>query len=227
MAQNNSILKNLKKVKNEIINSAKLASVSASSINLVAVSKTVESDLICLAAKSGQISFGENKVQEAKLKWPRIKMLFPNTVLHMIGPLQSNKAKDAIKIFDVIETVDREKIAIELKKCMDKHQLYPDLYVQINIGEEKQKNGCMPAEAKNFIKDCESYGILIKGVMAIPPIDEEPAPYFALLSNIAKESNLENVSMGMSKDFEKAIYLGATSVRIGSKIFGERKINKK
>ena len=143
----------------------------------------------------------------------------------MIGPLQSNKAKDAIKIFDIIETVDREKIAVELKKYMDRYKLYPDLYVQINIGEEKQKNGCMPAQAKTFINDCKSYGVVIKGVMAIPPIDEEPAPYFALLSNIAKESNLKSISMGMSKDFEKAIYLGATSVRIGSKIFGERKDN--
>ena len=145
----------------------------------------------------------------------------------MIGPLQSNKAKDAIKIFDIIETVDREKIAVELKKNMDKYNIFPELYVQVNIGEEKQKSGCMPSETKNFITNCENYGLKIKGVMAIPPQGEEPAPYFALLSNIAKESNIENISMGMSKDFETAIYLGATSIRIGTRIFGERKYNKK
>lgn len=223
---NYNIVNNLKTVKKEIRNAVKLSCLKKK-INLTAVSKTIDSNTICEVAKSGQISFGENKVQEALQKWPQIKKLYPKTILHMIGPLQSNKAKDAIKIFDIIETVDREKIAVELKKNMNKYNIFPELYVQVNIGEEKQKSGCMPSETKNFITNCENYGLKIKGVMAIPPQGEEPAPYFALLSNIAKESNIENISMGMSKDFETAIYLGATSIRIGTRIFGERKYNKK
>jgi len=222
MIKNNEILNNLQKVKKEIKKACALANVSENIINLVAVSKTIDTIYICEAARLGQTSFGENKVQEAMLKWPEIKTRFPKTVLHMIGPLQSNKVKDAIKIFDVIETVDREKIVLELKKNINKVKNFPDLYVQVNIGEEKQKNGCAPSEAKNFITNCKDYGLNIKGVMAIPPNGENPVPYFALLANIAKESNINNISMGMSKDFEKAIYLGATSVRIGTKIFGER-----
>ena len=222
MIKNNNILNNLKNVKKDITAACKRAKVLEKSINLVAVSKTIDPNFICEAAELGQISFGENKVQEAIYKWPAIKKKYPNTILHMIGPLQSNKVKDAIKIFDIIETLDREKIAIELKKNIDKYNLFPDLFVQVNIGEEKQKHGCKPVETKSFINNCKEYGLLIKGVMAIPPQDEDPAPYFALLTNIAKESNLENISMGMSKDFETAIYLGATSIRIGTKIFGER-----
>ena len=224
--KNNKISTNLKKVKEEISNTCKAAKVSQKEINLVAVSKMIEASNICEAAKLGQISFGENKVQEAIQKWPKIKKLYPKTILHMIGPLQSNKVKDAIKIFDVIETLDREKIAIEIKKNIDKFENFPKIYVQVNIGEEKQKSGCLPSDAKKFISDCNDYGLNIEGVMAIPPQDEDPAPYFALLSNIAKESNIKNISMGMSKDFDIAIYLGATSVRIGTKIFGERKDKK-
>ena len=223
MNDKNKILNNIKKVKEEIRNACISAKVSERNIKLVAVSKTIEAPYICQAAMLGQISFGENKVQEAIRKWPEIKKQYPKTVLHMIGPLQSNKVKDAIKIFDIIETLDREKIALELKKNMNKFKNFPKIYVQVNIGEEKQKNGCPPSEAKQFIKSCNEYGLNIKGVMAIPPHGENPAPYFALLSNIAKESNIKNISMGMSKDFEMAIYLGATSVRVGTKIFGERK----
>jgi len=222
MAQNNHVLNNLKAIKKEIKNASKLSQLN-NKINLVAVSKTIGSHFICEAAKLGQISFGENKVQEALKKWPQIKKIYPKTVLHMIGPLQSNKVKDAIKIFNIIETVDREKLAIELKKNMNKYNIFPKLYVQVNIGEEKQKSGCKPSEAKRFIANCKDYGLEIKGVMGIPPQGEEPAPYFALLSNIAKESKIVNISMGMSKDFEAAIYLGATSIRIGTRIFGERK----
>ena len=195
-------------------------------IKLVAVSKTIESLYICEAAKYGQIAFGENKVQEAKKKWPQIKSLYPKTRLHMIGPLQSKKVKEAIEIFDVIETIDREKIAVELKKHINNNQSLPKLYVQVNIGEEAQKNGCSPVEAKSFINNCISYGLNITGIMGIPPLNEEPAPYFALLTKIAKDSDLNDISMGMSNDFEKAIYLGATSIRVGTKIFGERKLIK-
>ena len=226
MFKNNNILENLEKIKKEIREACLLAKVSEKNINLVAVSKMIESPYICEAAKMGHKAFGENKVQEAIQKWPNIKKLYPKTILHMIGPLQSNKVKDAIKIFDVIETLDREKIAIEIKKNIDKFENFPKIYVQVNIGEEKQKSGCLPSDAKKFISDCNDYGLNIEGVMAIPPQGEEPAPYFALLSNIANESNIKNISMGMSKDFEMAIYLGATSVRVGTKIFGERKDKK-
>ena len=224
MIHNKSIINNLNTIKKEINLVCKSAKRTLDSINLVAVSKTIEVARICEAAKYGQIAFGENKVQEAEKKWPLIKNQYPNTRLHMIGPMQSNKVKDAIKLFDVIETVDREKIVLELKKNMDlkKQQSFPKLYVQINIGEEKQKNGCSPIAAKKFIADCLSYGLNITGVMGIPPVNEEPAPYFALLTKIAKESCLNNISMGMSNDFQKAIYLGATSIRVGTKIFGKR-----
>jgi len=226
MLKNNKVIDNLKLIKKEINEACTMSKRKVEAINLVAVSKTIESLYICEAAKYGQIAFGENKVQEAKKKWPQIKSLYPKIRLHMIGPLQSNKVKEALQIFDVIETVDREKIVLELAKNKKNCQIFPDLYVQINIGEEKQKNGCSPVEAKSFINDCFSYGLNIKGVMGIPPVDVEPAPYFALLTKIAKESHLNNVSMGMSNDFAKAIYLGATSIRIGTKIFGEREINK-
>jgi PLP dependent protein len=224
MIHDKSIIHNLNTIKKEINLACKSAKRAVGSINLVAVSKTIEIERICEAAKYGQIAFGENKVQEAEKKWPLIKNKYPNTRLHMIGPMQSNKVKDAIKLFDVIETVDREKIVLELKKNMDlkKQQSFPKLYVQINIGEEKQKNGCSPIAAKKFIADCISYGLNITGVMGIPPVNEEPAPYFALLTKIAKESCLNNISMGMSNDFQKAIYLGATSIRVGTKIFGKR-----
>jgi len=225
MLKNNKIIDNLDLIKKEINEACTMSKRKVASINLVAVSKTIESLYICEAAKYGQISFGENKVQEAKKKWPKIKSLYPKTRLHMIGPLQSNKVKEALQIFDVIETVDREKIVLEMAKNIKNCQNFPDLYVQINIGEEKQKNGCSPVEAKSFINDCISYGLNIKGVMGIPPVDVEPAPYFALLTKIAKESHLNNVSMGMSNDFAKAIYLGATTIRIGTKIFGERETN--
>jgi pyridoxal phosphate enzyme (YggS family) len=228
MTYNNNIIKNINTVKKEIIDACKVSKRKVNSINLVAVSKTIEAAHICEAAKYGQICFGENKVQEAVKKWPPIKKLYPKTRLHMIGPLQSNKVKEAIQIFDVIETVDREKIVLELKKNMsiNKQQPFPALYVQVNIGEEKQKNGCSPVAAKAFIHDCISYGLNITGIMGIPPLNEEPAAYFALLTKIAKESCLNNISMGMSKDYEKAIYLGATSIRVGTKIFGEREVIK-
>ena len=228
MINNNNIINNLNIIKKEINDACKVSKRNADSITLVAVSKTMEAPYICEAAKYGQISFGENKVQEAEKKWPHIKDKYPNTCLHMIGPLQSNKVKDAIMIFDVIETVDREKVVLELKKNMDikNPQPFPELYVQINIGEEKQKNGCSPVDAKKFINDCISYGLNINGVMGIPPLNKEPAPYFALLTKIARESSLRNISMGMSNDFEKAIYLGSTSIRVGTKIFGEREVTK-
>ena len=226
MLKKNKVIDNLKLIKKEINEACTMSKRKVEAIKLVAVSKTIESLYICEAAKYGQIAFGENKVQEAKKKWPQIKSLYPKTRLHMIGPLQSNKVKEAIEIFDVIETIDREKIAVELKKHINNNQSLPKLYVQVNIGEEAQKNGCSPVEAKSFINNCISYGLNITGIMGIPPLNEEPAPYFALLTKIAKDSDLNDISMGMSNGFEKAIYLGATSIRVGTKIFGERKLIK-
>ena len=226
MHKENKIVTRLKNIEREVINACKNSNRNKTTVKLIAVSKTISSDYICEAAKYGQVCFGENKVQEAAKKWPQIKSLYPKTRLHMIGPLQSNKVKDAIRIFDVIETVDREKVAIELEKSSKKYQLFPELYVQINLGEEKQKSGCFPINAKSFINECINIGLNVTGVMGIPPINTEPSPYFALLSKIAHESNLKNISMGMSSDFEKAIYLGSTEVRIGTKIFGERTIKK-
>ena len=226
MSQENKILQRLKNIEQEIIIACKTAKREKENVKLIVVSKTIEPNYICEVAKYGQVYFGENKVQEAVKKWPKIKSLYPKIRLHMIGPLQSNKVKDAIRIFDVIETIDREKIAIELKNNIKKYQLFPKLYVQINVGEEKQKHGCLPINAKSFINECVSIGLNITGVMGIPPFNTEPSPYFALLTKIAQECNLKNISMGMSNDFEKAIYLGATSIRIGTKIFGERIIQK-
>ncbi|MEX6506100.1 YggS family pyridoxal phosphate-dependent enzyme [Jiella sp. M17.18] len=195
----------------------------AGSVTLVAVSKTHEADAILPVIEAGQRVFGENKVQESQAKWPALKERFPDIELHLIGPLQSNKAGDAVALFDVIESVDREKIARELAKEMKKQGRAPRLYVQVNTGEEPQKAGIAPQEAAAFVARCrDEYGLSIEGLMCIPPADENPGPHFALLAKIAKEAGLEKLSMGMSGDFETAIAFGATSVRVGSAIFGAR-----
>ena len=224
MSYKNQIAVNLSTLKKDVMESCKNANRKNNSVKIVAVSKTVKEEYIIEAVKNDHIYFGENKVQEAMRKWPQIKALYPNIKLHMIGALQSNKVKDAINLFDVIETIDREKIAIEISKNKNIIKIMPELYVQINIGEEPQKNGCPPHKAKNFIKECKLLGLNIKGVMGIAPLNEAPSPYFALLKNIANDAAILNVSMGMSKDFEEAIYLGATSIRVGTRIFGERQI---
>jgi len=224
MSYKNQITVNLSALKKDVIKSCKNANRKNSSVKIIAVSKTVNQERVIEAIKTGHIFFGENKVQEAKRKWPQIKKLYPNIKLHMLGALQSNKVKDAIKLFDVIETIDREKIAIEIAKYKNIVDIMPELYIQINIGEEPQKKGCPPYKAIDFIKECNLLGLNITGVMGIAPLNEPPSPYFALLKNIANNAALLNVSMGMSKDFEEAIYLGATSIRIGTKIFGEREI---
>jgi len=223
MSYKNQIASNLSCLKKDVKKSCEDASRKNSSVKIVAVSKTIEEKFIIEAAKEGHIYFGENKVQEAKRKWPTIKILYPKIKLHMLGALQSNKVKDAIKIFDVIETIDREKIAIEISKYKKISEILPELYVQINIGEEPQKNGCLPHKSIDFIKECNLLGLNITGVMGIAPLNVAPSPYFALLKNIANDAALSNVSMGMSKDYKEAIYLGATSIRVGSKIFGERR----
>lgn len=192
-------------------------------IQLVAVSKTFGPEEIRPVIKAGQRIFGENRVQEAQRKWPELREDFPDLKLHLIGPLQSNKAKDAVALFDVIETVDRDRIAAALSAEMAKQNRRPRLYVQVNTGLEAQKAGIAPQEAVDFVRRCrEEHGLEIEGLMCIPPLEENPGPHFALLEKLAREAGLKKLSMGMSGDFETAIAFGATSVRVGSAIFGSR-----
>lgn len=192
-------------------------------IQLVAVSKTFGPEEIRPVIKAGQRIFGENRVQEAQRKWPELREDFPDLKLHLIGPLQSNKAKDAVALFDVIETVDRDRIAAALSAEMAKQNRRPRLYVQVNTGLEAQKAGIAPQEAVDFVRRCrEEHGLEIEGLMCIPPLEENPGPHFALLEKLAREAGLKKLSMGMSGDFETAIAFGATSVRVGSAIFGGR-----
>ena len=192
-------------------------------VALVAVSKTFGPDEILPVIEVGQRVFGENRVQEAQGKWPALKDAFPDIELHLIGPLQSNKAKEAVALFDVIETVDREKIAAELAKEIEKQGRTPRLYVQVNTGSEPQKAGIEPREAVAFVQRCRDvHGLAIEGLMCIPPADENPGPHFALLAKLAREAGVGKLSMGMSGDYDTAIAFGATSVRVGSAIFGTR-----
>jgi PLP dependent protein len=193
------------------------------SVALVAVSKTNSAEIILPIIAAGQRIFGENRVQEAQAKWPGLKASFKDIELRLIGPLQSNKAADAVALFDVIETVDRDKIAAELAAEMRRQNRKPRLFVQVNTGLEEQKAGIVPADAVAFITRCRTvHGVAIDGLMCIPPVNENPGPHFALLRKIAREAGVSGLSMGMSSDYETAIKFGATSVRIGSAIFGER-----
>lgn len=195
----------------------------AGDVTLVAVSKTFDADSIRPVLVAGQRVFGENRVQEAQGKWPALREEFPDLELRLIGPLQSNKAREAVALFDVIETVDREKIAAELAREIEKQGRNVRLYVQVNTGLEEQKAGIDPREAAAFVERCRSvHGLQVEGLMAIPPVDENPGPHFALLEKIAREANVNKLSMGMSGDYELAIRFGATSVRVGSAIFGTR-----
>ncbi len=195
----------------------------AGAVTLVAVSKTFDAADISPVIEAGQRVFGENRVQEAQGKWPDLKQAFPDIELHLIGPLQSNKAKEAVALFEVIETVDRDKIAAELAKEITRQGRAPKLYVQVNTGSEPQKAGIEPREAVAFVTRCRDvHGLSIEGLMCIPPADENPGPHFALLEKLAREADVETLSMGMSGDYETAIAFGATSVRVGSAIFGSR-----
>ena len=190
---------------------------------LVAVSKTFDADAIRLVISAGQRVFGENRVQEAQGKWPVLKAETPSLELHLIGPLQSNKAAEAVALFDVIETVDREKIARALAAEMQKQGRNLRLYVQVNTGLEPQKAGIPPEETVAFVDLCrQELGLQIEGLMCIPPVEENPGPHFALLAKLAAACKLEKLSMGMSGDFETAVQFGATGVRVGSAIFGAR-----
>jgi len=194
-----------------------------SSVTLVAVSKTFEADAIVPVIGAGQRVFGENRVQEAKGKWPALLEIHAGLALHLIGPLQSNKAKEAVALFDAIHSVARASLCESLAKEIVKQGRSPQLFVQLNTGEEPQKAGIAPRDADAFIASCRDvYGLQISGLMCIPPVDEPPAPHFALTAKIAARNGLTLLSMGMSADFEAAIQLGATHVRIGSAIFGRR-----
>jgi PLP dependent protein len=194
-----------------------------SSVTLIAVSKTFEADAIAPVIQAGQRVFGENRVQEAKSKWPALIATQPAIALHLIGPLQSNKAKEAVALFDAIHSVDRPSICEALSKEMKAQQRAPLLFVQLNTGEEPQKAGIAPGEADDFLTRCrDTYGLTISGLMCIPPVDDAPAPHFALTAKIAARNGLTQLSMGMSADFAIAIQFGATHVRVGSAIFGRR-----
>lgn len=213
----------LAEVKAKIAAAMRAAGRDAGSVSLVAVSKTFGADAIRPVLAAGQRVFGENRVQEAMAKWPALRAEFPDVELHLIGPLQSNKAKEAVALFDVIESVDREKIAAELAREMKKQGRALRLYVQVNTGSEPQKAGVEPREAVAFVDRCRDvHGLSIEGLMAIPPAGENPGPHFALLEKLAREAGVEKLSMGMSGDFETAIAFGATGVRVGSAIFGGR-----
>ncbi len=195
-------------------------------ITLVAVSKTHGPEAVAAALAAGQTVFGENRVQEALAKYPDLKAAHPGLRLHLIGPLQSNKAGDAVGLFDCIETLDRPKLARVLAKEMAKAGRRPDCLIQVNTGEEPQKAGVAPEDAPDLIRLVrDELGLPLKGLMCIPPIDDNPAPHFALLRELARAGNLPWLSMGMSGDFETAIRLGATHVRVGTAIFGARRVN--
>jgi len=193
------------------------------SVTLVAVSKTFDASAIAPVIGEGQRVFGENRVQEAQGKWPALKARHPDIELHLIGALQSNKAKEAVALFDAIHAVDRPSLCAALAREIGRQGRHPTLFVEINTGAEPQKAGVLPEDADAFLAACrDSYGLTISGVMCIPPADEPPAPHFALTKKIADRNGLKLVSMGMSADFEIAIRFGATHVRVGSAIFGAR-----
>lgn len=213
----------LQDVKQKISAAEKDAGRESGEVTLVAVSKTFDAEAIRPVIATGQRVFGENRVQESEGKWPQLKSETPGLELHLIGPLQSNKAADAVKLFDVIETVDREKIARAIATEIQKQGKTVRLYVQVNIGMEPQKAGIEPKETVAFVNLCrDELGLNIEGLMCIPPAEDHPGPYFALLRKLAAEAKVEKLSMGMSGDFETAIGFGATSVRVGSAIFGHR-----
>lgn len=214
---------NLAAVKAAIARAERIWKRPEGSVTLVAVSKTHDAERIRPALDAGHRVFGENRVQEAAAKWPALRAEYPGISLHLIGPLQTNKVRDAVALFDVIETVDREKLARALAEEFARRGLWRDCLIQVNTGEEPQKAGVAPAEADAFIRLCrDELKLPVRGLMCIPPVDEEPSLHFALLAKIARRNGLEILSMGMSNDFETGVALGATHVRIGTAIFGER-----
>jgi PLP dependent protein len=214
---------NLAAVRGRIEAATRAAGRPTGSVALVAVSKTHPTAMVREALAAGHRLFGENRVQEAEAKYPALRESFPDLVLHLIGPLQTNKVRDAVQLFDVIETLDRPRLAEALAREMERTGRRLPCLIEVNTGEEPQKSGVLPEAADAFIDECRSrLGLPITGLMCVPPIDEEPAPHFALLREIARRTGLEMLSMGMSADFETAIRFGATHVRVGTAIFGAR-----
>jgi pyridoxal phosphate enzyme (YggS family) len=218
-----TVLERFEEIKARMAKAASEAGRTDGGTGLVAVTKTFDADDIRPVLEAGHRIYGENRVREAEGKWPGLKAEFSGIELHLIGPLQSNKAAEAVKLFDVIETIDREKIARAIKAEMDKQARLLKLYVQVNTGLEPQKAGIAPDDTAKFVAFCrKELGLAVEGLMCIPPADENPGPHFALLRKLARESGVAKLSMGMSGDFETAIAFGATSVRVGSAIFGSR-----
>jgi pyridoxal phosphate enzyme (YggS family) len=213
----------LKTVLNGVARAEQAAGREPGSVTLIAVSKTFEAPDIIPVIEAGQRVFGENRVQEAKKKWPALKMRWPDVELHLIGPLQSNKVHEAVQLFDAIHTIDRPKIAEAVAREIVSQNKQVRLFVQVNTGREMQKAGIDPDMADDFLKTCkESYGLAIAGLMCIPPVDHDPKPHFDMLAEIAKRNGLSGLSMGMSGDYPVAVASGATHVRVGSAIFGSR-----
>jgi pyridoxal phosphate enzyme (YggS family) len=200
----------------------KSAGIAIGSTQLIAVSKVQPNERVLNVLEQRHTIFGENKVQEAQSKWPMFRENFSNLKIHLIGPLQSNKVKQAVELFDAIHTVDRLKLAQKLSNEIQTQGKAPEMFIQINTGQEEQKSGIPPKDADRFIQDCLSLDLPIKGLMVIPPVNEEPSLHFGLLRKIAQRNDLTGLSMGMSSDFETAIAMGATHIRVGSAIFGER-----
>lgn len=218
-----SIANRLVAIKAEMETARRGSAASADEVTLVAVSKMHPQSAVREALIAGHRVFGENRVQEAQQKFPELRETFPDLSLHLIGPLQTNKVRDAVALFDVIETVDRPRLAAALAKELARSERKIDVMIQVNTGEEPQKAGVAPDDADAFIEACrETHHLPVSGLMCIPPVDEEPAMHFALLAEMARRNGISHVSMGMSADFETAIRLGATHVRIGTAIFGSR-----
>jgi pyridoxal phosphate enzyme (YggS family) len=216
-------VENLAAIREAIARAARDNDREPGDVTLMAVSKTFPMEAIEPVLAAGQRVFGENYVQEAKAKWPGLRERYPDAEVHLIGPLQSNKAKEAVALFDAIHSLDRASLADALAKEIAKQGRRPQLLVQVNTGEEPQKGGVMPRDADAFLLACrDHYGLTVEGLMAIPPAEDPPSPHFALLAQIARRNGLTLLSMGMSADFEAAIQLGATHVRVGSAIFGGR-----
>ena len=221
------IASNLNKVRFQIQENSKISGRNLEAVNLLAVTKTHSEKTIRSVLDKGHQHFAENRIQESQLKWPSLREQFPETKLHLIGSLQTNKAKIALDLFDVIHTLDRTSLAKALSKEISKKGVSPEFFVQVNTGEEQQKGGVLPADADNFIKECiTDFGLPVVGLMCIPPIGQEPSPHFLFLKNIAERNGLKKLSMGMSSDYELAVRLGATHVRVGTAIFGFRSVTK-
>ena len=212
----------LSKIKNRVRQTEEHFSKTIGSTKIIAVSKVQPNERVKAVLESGHRVFGENRVQEAQSKWPEFKKQYHDVELHIIGPLQTNKARAAMELADSIHTIDRPKLSKYVARIAQEMGKCPELFVQVNTGEEEQKSGVLPRETESFVKECLGMDLPVKGLMCIPPINEEASLHFALLKNIAENCGLKYLSMGMSSDFEKAISFGATHIRVGSAIFGDR-----